>query len=148
MGRTSYEKDIDQALAAFNIARREIPDATFMIVGDGPERKKLEHLARTLGCADKAIFTGMRHGEELPSMLQANDIFLTASRSENMPISIIEAMSCGLPVASVRAKGIPEIVHHGKNGLLAAPDRPDLLARSSSVVFLAGRSAQGIRSGA
>ena len=45
MGRTSYEKDIDQALAAFNIARREIPDATFMIVGDGPERKKLEHLA-------------------------------------------------------------------------------------------------------
>jgi glycosyltransferase involved in cell wall biosynthesis len=135
MGRTSYEKDIDQAIAAFAIALRTLPDATFMIVGDGPEREKLEHLARAKGCARKVIFTGMLHGDELRDALQANDLFLTASRSENMPISIIEAMACGLPVAAVRAKGIPEIVQHGVNGSLAAPGRPDLLARAVVRLF-------------
>lgn len=128
MGRISYEKDIDQAIVAFNIAARNIPDATFMIIGDGPELKKLKDAARALDCNDKIIFTGMLRDENLRSALSANDIFLTASRSENMPVSVIEAMACGLPVAAVRAKGIPDIVQHGKNGLLTVPDRPDLLA--------------------
>jgi 1,2-diacylglycerol 3-alpha-glucosyltransferase len=142
MGRTSYEKDIDQAIRAFCVALHHIPDATFMIVGDGPEKKKLEGLAKALGCGKKVIFTGMLRGEELRDALWANDVFLTASRSENMPISIIEAMSCGLPVVAVRAKGIPEIVRHGENGLLTAPDRPDLLARAVVRLF---SSPQGLR---
>ena len=128
MGRVSYEKDIDQAMQAFGTASRNLPDATLMIVGDGPERKKLESLAKKLGVEKKIIFTGMLHREDLRDALRANDIFVTASRSENMPVSVIEAMACGLPVASVRAKGIPEIVDHGKNGLLVEPDRPEELA--------------------
>ncbi len=135
MGRVSYEKNIDQAIAAFAIASQELPDATFMIVGDGPERKKLEGEARELGCKNKVIFTGMLHGEELRNALWANDVFLTASQSENMPISIIEAMACGLPVAAVRARGIPDIVRDGENGLLAPPDHPELLARAIIEIF-------------
>jgi len=52
-----------------------------------------------------------------------------------MPVSVVEAMACGLPVASVNAKGIPEIVIHGKNGLLAEPDRPELLAQAIIQLF-------------
>jgi 1,2-diacylglycerol 3-alpha-glucosyltransferase len=135
MGRVSYEKSIDQAIAAFNIILKDMPDATFMIVGDGPERKKLEGMARSLGCEKKIIFTGMLHGEKLRNALWANDAFITASQSENMPISIIEAMACGLPVVAVRARGIPDIVHHNENGLLAPPDRPELLARAIVKIF-------------
>jgi phenylacetate-CoA ligase len=135
MGRVSYEKDIDQAIMAFGIALKELSDATLMIVGDGPERKKLEAMARSLGCKDKIIFTGMLHGEDLRNALWANDVFLTASRSENMPISIIEAMACGLPIASVNERGIPDIVHHGENGLLAPPGEPKLLARAIVELF-------------
>ena len=135
MGRVSYEKSIDQALEAFCIALKEMPDATLMIVGDGPERKKLEGLARELGCEKKIIFTGMLHGEKLRNALWANDAFITASQSENMPISIIEAMACGLPVVSVRARGIPDIVHHNENGLLAPPGEPKLLARAIIEIF-------------
>jgi glycosyltransferase involved in cell wall biosynthesis len=137
MGRISYEKDIDQALTAFEAASWKLPDLTFMIVGDGPERKKLEALAKKSGVSGKVIFTGMLHREDLRDALQANDAFVTASRSENMPVSVIEAMACGLPVASVKAKGIPEIVRHGVNGLLAPPDCPEKLAAAIVRLFSA-----------
>jgi glycosyltransferase involved in cell wall biosynthesis len=135
MGRVSYEKDIDQAIAAFAIVARDISDATLMVIGDGPERKRLEAASRKLPCADRIIFTGMLRGDALRDALRANDIFLTASRSENMPVSILEAMACGLPIASVRAKGIPEIVQHGVNGFLAEPGRPDLLAQAITTLL-------------
>ena len=135
MGRISYEKDIDQAMTAFWTASRSMPDATLMIVGDGPERKNLESLAKELGIEKKVVFTGMLHREDLRDALRANDVFVTASRSENMPVSVIEAMACGLPIASVRAKGIPEIVRHGKNGLLAKPDRPEELGSAIVQLF-------------
>ena len=137
MGRVSYEKDIDQTIKAFGIASQDLPDVTLMIVGDGPERKRLEALAKELGVGGKTIFTGMLHREDLRDALQANDIFVTASRSENMPVSVIEAMACGLPIAGVTAKGIPEIVVHGKNGLLAEPDHPELLAQAIVRLFKA-----------
>jgi phenylacetate-CoA ligase len=122
-------------MRAFSIASRNMPDATFMIVGDGPELKKLKSLAKELGIDRKTVFTGMLHREDLRAALQANDAFVTASRSENMPVSVIEAMACGLPVASVKAKGIPEIVRHGENGLLTEPDRPEKLATLISRLF-------------
>jgi 1,2-diacylglycerol 3-alpha-glucosyltransferase len=135
MGRVSYEKDIDQVIRAFSAAARSLPDATLMVVGDGPERKKLAALAKKLGVDHKMIFTGMLHREDLRDALWANDAFVTASRSENMPVSVIEAMACGLPVAAVRARGIPEIVDHGKNGLLAEPNRPEELGAAIVQLF-------------
>ena len=135
MGRISYEKDIDQVMKAFSLAAQKLPDMTFMVVGDGPERKRLEALAEELGVSGKTIFAGMLHREDLRSALQANDVFVTASRSENMPVSVIEAMACGLPIASVRAKGIPEIVRDGENGLLVEPDRPEKLAAAIEMLF-------------
>ena len=113
-----------------------------MIVGDGPERKKLESLVKKLGIEKKIIFTGMLHREDLRDALRANDVFVTASRSENMPVSVIEAMACGLPVVSVRAKGIPEIVNHGENGILVEPDRPEELGAAIVQLFSSPRELQ------
>jgi glycosyltransferase involved in cell wall biosynthesis len=128
MGRVSYEKNIDQVLKAFAIFSKRIPEAILMIIGDGPEKKNLEELAKRLCIESKTKFTGFLNGQELLKAMQASDIFVTASKSENMPLSVLEAMAAGLPVVAAAEKGLPEIVKDGVNGFLVEADRPDLMA--------------------
>lgn len=128
MGRVSYEKSIDQVLKAFKLVAKKEPQTTLMIVGEGPEKEKLEKLAATLGIKDKVIFTGLLREQNLVRALQANDVFVTASKSENMPLSILEAMSCGLPIVAAAEKGLIEIIKDGVNGFLVKADYPADLA--------------------
>lgn len=122
MGRLSYEKNIDQALRAFSLAAKKNPRLNFMVVGDGPEKINLENFTSDLGIRSKVIFTGFLRDGELLETLQASDIFITASKSENMPLSVLEAMAAGLPIVAVAEKGMPEIVKNGINGFLAEAD--------------------------
>lgn len=131
MGRVSYEKSIDQVIRAFALMHQQEPDLKLMIIGDGPERKKLEKLAEQLGVKNNVIFTGFLYKEELVRALQANDIFLTASKSENMPLSVLEAMAVGLPIITVREKGLGEIVQENVNGFFARTDDPADLAQKT-----------------
>lgn len=124
MGRVSYEKSIDQVLKAFALVLKNNPELQLMIIGDGPEKNNLERLAENLKIREKIIFTGSlpRDEKNLVRALQANDVFVTASKSENMPMSVLESMSCGLPVVAVAEKGLAEIVKDGVNGLIAKTD--------------------------
>jgi len=122
MGRVSYEKSIDQVIKAAALAMKKFPNLQLVIVGDGPERKKLEKLANDLEIEQNVLFFGIKHGKNLVEALQANDVFLTASKTENMPVSILEAMATGLPVIGVDALGIPEIVLDNVNGFIVPPD--------------------------
>ena len=81
-----------------------------------------------MGIKINVIFLGFRHNHELAQALQANDVFVTMSKSENMPLSILEAMAIGLPVVAVNALGIPEIVKNNINGFLVSPDNPQEMA--------------------
>jgi len=119
MGRVSYEKNIDDVIKAFVSAHKRDYSLQLMIVGDGPEKNNLLKLVVDLGVKLSVIFTGVLKGEELVRALQANDVFLTASRSENMPLSLLEAMAVGLPFVTVREKGLAEIVKDGVNGYFA-----------------------------
>ena len=135
MGRVSYEKSIDQAIRAFGILARDIPDAQFLVVGDGPEKSALEQLAHSLGLSKRVRFLGFVFGEELVEVLQASDVFITASKSENMPLAVLEAMACGLPILAVRSLGLAEIVEDGKNGALLPPDDVEALAGKALALF-------------
>jgi glycosyltransferase involved in cell wall biosynthesis len=128
-GRVSYEKSIDQILRAFARVSNQLPDAKLMIVGDGPERKKIEHLAHKLEIQDHVLFTGFLLGNDLVEAMQTADVFVTASKSENMPLSVLEAMGCGLPVIGVRALGIPEVVRDQISGFIVEPDQVAELAQ-------------------
>ncbi|MBU1102064.1 glycosyltransferase [Patescibacteria group bacterium] len=128
MGRVSYEKSIDQVLKAFKLVVEKEPQTTLMIVGDGPERKNLEELAAKIGVKNKVIFTGLLRGENLVRALQASDVFVTASKSENMPLSVLEAMSCGLPFVAAAEKGLVELIKDGVNGFLVKADNPTDIA--------------------
>jgi len=115
------------------------PDLKLMIIGDGPERNNLEKLAGDLKIKNSVIFTGFLFREELVAALQANDIFLTASKSENMPLSVLEAMAIGLPVVSVREKGLAEIIEENRNGFFAQTDNPkDIVKKTLNILLKPG----------
>ncbi len=129
MGRVSYEKSIDQVLQAFDLIHKAIPQSHLVIVGDGPERAKLEELTDKLGLTGNVEFTGMVKGHDLVTRLQTADVFVTASKSENQPLSLLEAMACGLPVVGVDALGVPEVVKNNENGFIVKPDEPPAFAQ-------------------
>ncbi|MCX6731892.1 MAG: glycosyltransferase [Candidatus Parcubacteria bacterium] len=129
MGRLSYEKNIDQVIKAFALVLKARPNLNLTIIGDGPERKNLENLTGKLGIKNNIIFTGFLRNENLLLALQSNDIFVTASKSENMPLSVVEAMAVGLPCVAVKEKGLTELIKDGYNGFLVEADRPEKLAK-------------------
>lgn len=134
MGRVSYEKSIDKLIDAVCILKKTNPRTQLVIVGDGPEKKNLEHQVRNLGLSNNVIFAGFKHGEELVRYLQASDVFLSASKSENMPLSILEAMATGLPVIGVDSLGVPEIVGNELNGFIIKPDHPEKFAEKIKIL--------------
>lgn len=124
MGRLSYEKSIDDVLRAMAHVVKRMPNTLLLVVGDGPERSNLERLTAELGIAENCIFTGFLFGNELIETLGQADVYLTGSKSENMPLALIEAMAVGLPIVAVRSLGLEEMLVHRKNALLTAPGSP------------------------
>jgi glycosyltransferase involved in cell wall biosynthesis len=97
----------------------QIGDAHFLVVGDGPERTRLEKQSQALGLAERVHFCGMRH--DIPAVLSALDLFVLTSHTEANPVSILEAMSVGLPVVATRVGSVEETVADGISGYLVPP---------------------------
>jgi sugar transferase (PEP-CTERM/EpsH1 system associated) len=87
-----------------------------VIIGDGPLREQLMRTAEELGIHKQVRLLGAR--AEIPDLLNALDIFVLPSLSEGLPMSILEAMACGLPVVATSVGGVPEVVVDGETGLL------------------------------
>ena len=106
-------KDHDLLLRAF----ARIPKGPRLrLVGDGPTRASVESLARELGIQEQVDFLGNR--DDVASLLATSDVFVLASRSEMLPISILEAMRAGLPVIASDVGGVGEAIVHNENGFL------------------------------
>ncbi|MCE2790870.1 MAG: glycosyltransferase [Planctomycetota bacterium] len=130
VGRMSPEKSLPVVLEAFAQVQRRRRRARLVMIGDGPSLASLKNQAQELGIASAVEFLGhVEHdrliSERLPLL---GDAFVTASKTENQPMSILEAMAMGLPVIGAAAKGIPELVNDGTNGLLFEPDNPRAMA--------------------
>jgi len=97
-----------------------------VIVGDGPERGNIEKLIEKLGIAHKVVLTGMR--EDIPALLAVMDIFVLCSKTEGMPLTLLEAMASGKAIVSSGVGGIPDIIRDGENGLLVPPEDEEKLA--------------------
>lgn len=96
----------------------DIPGCTLLIVGDGPERSKLEHLAKDLRVAHRVRFLGQIPHERLSEIYTAADALILASSREGWPNVLLEAMACGTPVIASNVGGIPEIVTCSAAGVL------------------------------
>jgi 1,2-diacylglycerol 3-alpha-glucosyltransferase len=91
-----------------------------LLVGDGPEKARLEEKVSALGLADKIVFTGRLTPREVARCYLAADLFVFASTSETQGMVLIEAMAGGCPVVAVRASGVYDVVKDGYNGLMVA----------------------------
>jgi len=124
IGRISKAKGQLDLLHALRLLPPDLPYCC-LIVGEGKERTSLERLAESLGLRKKVTFCGYQ--SNIPVVLAATDVMLLPSHREPLGLSIIEAMLSNVPVIAASAGGVPEIITHGKDGLLfPARDIPAL----------------------
>ena len=126
VGRISPEKSLDILLRAFQHVVAHLPEARLVLIGNGPYGPKLNEIIGQLRLTSQVVQLGyVPHHDLLSTNLpRLGDVFVTASKTENQPLSIMEAMAFGLPVVGVNARGMPELVADGVNGLLCRPDDP------------------------
>ncbi len=123
--RLVRKKGLSTAVQAFAGFVRSYPRASFAIAGEGPMAEELRELAADLGIGKQVQFLGFQSQEALQTLFRHAHVYLQPSESadgdvEGVPNALLEAMSGGLPVVSTRHGGIPEIIEHGRSGLLCA----------------------------
>ncbi len=121
-------KGIDIVIQAMG-RLENLTDFSLSIIGDGPERDRLEKLSKSLGVAAHVKFIGSIPPADIPSHLARTDLFILASFSEGRPNVILEAFAAAVPVVASNIDGINELVTHGTTGLLFKAGDPQDLAR-------------------
>jgi phosphatidylinositol alpha-1,6-mannosyltransferase len=122
-------KGIATLLRAFaHVLRDAAQEAVLRIVGGGPERQRLEHLARELGIADRVSFLGHLPLRELTAEYRHAALFALPTAQEGFGIVFLEAMASSLAIVAGRAGAVPEVVEEGVTALLVKPDDDAMLA--------------------
>jgi glycosyltransferase involved in cell wall biosynthesis len=131
-------------LRAMPLIAARVPEARLLIVGDGPERDALRALARALDPDGRVVFAGAI--PDAARVLPVVDLYVTAARREGLPLAVLEAMACGLPVLATRVPGHVDAVEEGRTGLLVPADAPGPLAEAAVALLRdpTGRHAMGV----
>ena len=125
---------VDRVLRAFKIIQQEIDEASLTIAGDGSQSRALKTLAKDLDLQNTR-FIGQVDPAAIADVYDATDIFLNGSEIDNQPLSILEAFSCGLPVVTTDAGGIPDIVEDRRTGMVVARgDYSEMAKRAISLL--------------
>ena len=127
-------KGLDVLLRAFAEVAAMTSEATLELVGDGPLTPSLRELAAELNIAERVEFSGPARPPEIAERLRSSDVFVLSSHSENMPLAVIEALCCGLPVAATDVGGVLEAVGQD-DGALAPSGDPTALADAIRTVL-------------
>lgn len=130
-GRLRKYKSIDIVIRAFSHIRRELPDARLLIVGTGPDRPRLEGVARTLGLGDSVRFLGVLSTAELVMILNQAHLFLNASPKEGWGLTVVEANACGMPVVGSDSPGLRDSIRDGSTGYLVEYGDDETMARKA-----------------
>lgn len=125
VGRFAPPKNHALLIGAFARVRADAP-LYLLLVGGGELQEKAREQVDALGLQARVRFLGVR--ADVADILNAADVFVLSSRVEGNPLSVMEAMAVGLPVVSTAVGGVPELVQHGKTGLLVPSEDRDALA--------------------
>lgn len=128
VGRVDPEKNVEMVLEAFEEVLKEVPNAIFIVVGDGVDRLRLEKEARRMGISKSVKFVGRVIPPELFDLYKMGWVFATGSEIETQGIVLIEAAAFGLPLVAVNAGAVAEVCRDGKNGFLLLPKDVDSMA--------------------
>ena len=112
---------------------QEVPEAKFLIVGEGPQRENIEKRIKGLGLTENVMMIGYR--EDVPDILAITDVSVLVSDSaEGVPQIVVQSLAMEKPVIGTDVGGIPELVRNGETGILIEPNNPDMLA--DKILFL------------
>jgi glycosyltransferase involved in cell wall biosynthesis len=128
VGRLDHKKGLFELIEGAKTVCKEHRDTIFTIAGSGPISHHLKSLVDKYKLSDNFSFIGHVDREALLKHYQNASIFILPSYYEGMPNSILEAMACGLPIIATNVGGIPDVVVHGKNGLLIPPGDSNAIA--------------------
>ena len=142
--RLFHKNGVEYLVRALPLIRREV-DAEAVLVGDGPEREKLDSLARELGVTDAIHFLGARPNTEMPGLYAGADIAVFPSLMEATSVAALEAMSCEVPVAASRVGGLPEIVDETVGTLFEPANPEDLAAKVVALLRQTDLNERGAR---
>jgi len=120
--------NIPCVLKAFGIIQREFSEAKLTVIGYGSEESRLKSLSRELGLMN-VHFVGRVDRDDISQYYRKADFMLNTSNIDNMPVSILEAFSSGIPVISTKAGGIPYIIRDGENGMLTPLNDENTMAQ-------------------
>ena len=140
VGRLDFQKaplDMIRAVAAL-----ERDDVHLVWVGGGPLMDEAQKLIDNIGLGHRVALLGER--DDVPQLLPGLDVFAMSSLYEGIPCAVIEAMSCGIPIVATAVNGVPDVVKHGRTGLLARPGDPRSLARAIELTFDDPHNAQAM----
>jgi colanic acid/amylovoran biosynthesis glycosyltransferase len=128
VGRLVEKKGFDLLLDAVNLLRPIVPDITCVLIGDGEERSSLEAHASRLGIDDRVTFTGSMPQHQVSTWLRRAHVMAAPCKvgadgnQDALPTVLLEALGAGLPTVSTPVAGIPEIIEHGREGLIVDAD--------------------------
>lgn len=138
-------KGHDEILKVLPRLFKRVPEAGWLVVGDGGDRARLEAEARRIGVADRVVFAGAADDARLAACYRACELFVMPARTllnddapkgEGFGIVFLEALSFGKPVVGPRIGAPAEVVRDGGEGILVDPDRPEELARALERLLL------------
>ncbi|MFT4303166.1 MAG: glycosyltransferase [Candidatus Woesearchaeota archaeon] len=120
VGRLAYEKNLEYLLECFSLVLRKFSNVKLLIIGSGPQEELIKKKSRDLLLDDNVFFLGSIKYEILISYgyFQACDLFVTASKTENQPMTILEAQQNGLVCVGLKEKGVPDLIKNNVNGFL------------------------------
>ena len=125
-------KRVEDVILTFKKISDLLP-SKLILVGDGPERQKMEELCRTLNTCDKVVLLGKMQATHLP--LSMSDLFLLPSETESFGLAALEAMAAGVPVISSNTGGLPEVNEEGYSGFLAPVGAVDIMAEKALYIL-------------
>lgn len=157
VGRVAQEKSLDVLIKAFPKLLSKLPNAKFVIVGNGPKIQEYTELCKKLEIENAVIFTGPRPWEEIGKYYQLGDVFASASTSETQGLTYIESMAAKVPVVAKKDRSIESVIIEGKTGyyfekdeeaadvlyrVLTAPDKNKRIIDTAyeSIQYLSGEN--------
>jgi glycosyltransferase involved in cell wall biosynthesis len=141
VGRLAKKKGVEYLIRGFPDVLARHPDARLLVVGDGPCRGELETLSRQLRLGDHIRFAGAQPPAALPQFYRSSRVFVLPSvvaasgDTDGLPVVLLEAMAAGCPLVGTSVGGIPDVMVHGRTGLLVEPGAPAALAAAINQVL-------------
>ena len=136
VGRVDPEKKLGVVIEAFNEARKKVPTALLVVVGDGVDKMRLMQKVEKMGLAEDVRFLGKVLPPDLYELYKIGDVFVTASEIETQGIVLIEAAACGLPLIAVDKGAVSEVCRNDVNGYLCQPGNVEEISDAMVKILL------------